>query len=77
MESSFYLAISTNNYLTALANQDHRLCAEELEQVRENLTVIANNLAGDLDVGDPRRLSSLRENVDCLLQYLDDYPLEP
>ena len=77
VESSNYLARFTNNFLTVSANQNYRLSAEELGQIRQNLTVMAGNLAGDLDVADPQRLTTMRENVDGLIQYLDDYPLEP
>ena len=77
VESSRYLVRFTNNYLTALANENIRLLAEEHGLIRQNLTVMANNLAGDLDVADPQRLTTIRENVDGLIQYMDDYPLEP
>ena len=76
VESSAYLASAANTYLTASANQDYRLSAEELAQVRGNLTVIAENLGGNLDTADPQRLATVLENVNGLIQYIDDYPLE-
>ena len=77
VESSAYLLSAVNTYLTASASQDYRFSAEELERVRQNLTVIDNNLDGVLETADPQRLSTVLENVNGLLQYVDEYPLEP
>ena len=77
VESSAYLATAVNSYLTDLANENYRLSAEEHAQVRQNIMVIANNLGDDLDVADPQRLERVRDNVNGLVQYVDDYPLEP
>ena len=41
--------------------------------MRLNLAVIANPLGDDLDVADPRRLSTVLETVEALIQYIDDY----
>ena len=76
IESSAYLVSAVNTYLTASTAQENRLSDAELEQVRQNLMVIANNLGGDLDAADPERLSIVLDNVDGLIQYIDDYPQE-
>ena len=76
LESSAYLTSAVNNYLTATAGQDYRLSADELAQVRGNLTAIAGDLGG-LDAADPQRLATVLENVNGLIRYVDDYPLEP
>ena len=78
VESSAYLVAVVNTYLTAsVAQEESQLSDEELEQVRQNLMVIASNLEGDLDVADPERLSIVLESVDDLFEYIDDYPPEP
>ena len=77
VESSAYLVSAVNSYLTTWANEGYRFSAEELEQVRRNLMVIASNLDGELETADPHRLSTVLENIDGLLQYIEDYPLEP
>ena len=74
VESSAYLVSTINTYLTASASGDNRLSDERLEQVRQNLMVIASNLDGDLDIADPQRLSTVLENVNGLIQFIDDYP---
>ena len=76
VESSAWLASAVNNYMTASANENRRLSADELEQVRGNLTAIAGNLEGASDIADPQRLATVRDNVNGLIQYVDDYPLE-
>ena len=73
VESSQYLAEAINSYLTAFANDQYTISAEQLEQVRENLTVIGDNIAGDLDVVDPQRLAAVRDNVNTLIRFVDDY----
>ena len=77
VESSQYLIRATNDYLTELANENDRLSAEELAQVRQNLEVIAGNLGGDLDIADAERQSTARERVGDLIRYVGDYPLAP
>ena len=77
LESSAYLASAINTYLTAAANQGNELSDQELEQTRRNLMVIASNLDGDLDIADPQRLATVRDSVNGLIQYIDDYPPEP
>ncbi len=76
VESSAYLASSTNAYLTAEANQGNRLTAEELQETRRNLTLLVDTLGGDLQTADPHRLSTVLETANGLIQYIDDYPLE-
>ncbi|MYF70690.1 MAG: hypothetical protein F4181_12355 [Proteobacteria bacterium] len=76
VESSAYLASSTNTYLTAEANQGNRLTAEELQETRRNLTLLVDTLGVDLDTADPHRLSTVLETANGLIQYIDDYPLE-
>ena len=39
--------------------------------------VIANNLEGDLNAADQRRLSIVLESVNDLIEYIDDYPQAP
>ena len=77
VESSAYLISVINTYLTASNAQENSLSAEELEQVRRNLMVIASNLEGDLDPADPQRLSIVLASVDDLIQHIDDYPQAP
>ena len=50
VESSQYLAEAINSYLTTFANEQYTISAEQLKQVRANLTVLGDNIAGDLDV---------------------------
>ena len=50
--------------LTEAANRGYRFPDEELAQIRQNLTVIENNLGGDLDVADPQRLATVLESVE-------------
>ena len=73
VESSQYLAEAINSYLTTFANEQYTISAEQLEQVRANLTVIGDNIAGDLDVVDPQRVVAVRANVNTLIQFVDDY----
>ncbi len=73
VESSQYLADVNDRFLTASANQDRAIPAGQLEQVRQNLAAIAGNLGGELQVADPRRLADVRESVDSLIEYVDDY----
>ena len=47
LESSAWLTSAVNKYLTTTVEQDYRLSAEELAQVRGNLTAIADDLLGD------------------------------
>ena len=77
VESSRYLAEAINSHLTVSANQENRFSTAELEQIRRNLTVIADNLGDDLDVADPQRLKAVLEIVNTLVQYVDDYPQAP
>ena len=76
VESSAYLASSTNTYLTAEANQGNRLPAEELQEIRRNLTGLVDTLGGDLGAADPHRLSTVLETANGLIEYIDDYPAE-
>ena len=73
VESSQYLAEAINNYMTTFANDQFTITAEQLELVRDNLTAIGDSIAGDLDVADPQRLATVRENVNTLIQDVDDY----
>ena len=73
VESSQYLAEAINSYLTTFANEQYTISAEQLEQVRANLTLIGDNIAGDLDVVDPQRLVAVRDNVNTLIRFVDDY----
>ena len=59
--------------LTTSASQGYCLEVEKQKQMRLNLAVIANPLGDDLDVADPRRLSTVLETVEALIQYIDDY----
>ncbi|MDE0063911.1 MAG: fused MFS/spermidine synthase [Gammaproteobacteria bacterium] len=77
VESSNYLAQLTDDYLTVQDNADRRLSAEEHARIRSNLVEIAGNLSGGLTASDLYRLAEVRDNVDELIQYMDDYPLEP
>ena len=77
VESSRYLATFINEYLTGSASQGYRFSAEQLEQIRQNLTLIAINLGDDLDIPDPHRLTTVLDNVNDLIQYVDDYPQVP
>ena len=74
VESSAYLTSFNNSILTEAANRNYRFPDGELAQIRQNLTVIADNLGGDLDVADPQRLATVLENVEGLIRYIDDYP---
>ena len=76
VESSAWLATAVNSYLTASAEQDIRLSPEQLEQVRGNLEAISGNLGGIQDAPDPQRLAIVLENVNGLIGYVDEYPLE-
>ena len=76
LSSSRYLASFINTYLINASSDDYRLTPEELAQTRQNLVIIAEQISGDLDVADPDHLARVRDNVDELIQYLDDYPLE-
>ena len=74
LESSGYLASSIGGYLNDAASRNYMLSPEELEQPRQNLAIIAEQLGGDLEVADPARLTTVRDAVNELIQYLDDYP---
>ena len=74
VESSAYLTSFSNGVLTEGANRGYRFPDEELALIRQNLTVIQDNLAGDLDIADPQRLATVLQNVEGLIQYIDDYP---
>ena len=73
LESSRYLATAINATLNASSSQGYTFSPEELEQIRRNLTVIVNQIGDDLDIPDPQRLSEVRDGVNRLLQYVDDY----
>ena len=74
LESSRYIASYVRARLTASANQGYSLPAPELEQMRQNLTAITNQLSGDLDIPDRQRVTSVVDSVNALIQYIDDYP---
>ena len=38
--------------------------------------MIAGNLGGALDTADPQRLATVRESVDGLIRFVDDYSLQ-
>jgi len=40
------------------------------------LAVIAGNVGGAPDTADPRRLATVRESVDGLIRFVDDYSLQ-
>ena len=77
VESSDYLLRFNSDVMTAMANDNQRMSTEEHALFRQNIMVIANNLGVDLNAADPQRLAEVRENAAGLIQYLDDYPLEP
>ena len=74
VESSDYLISFNNGVLTEAADRGYRFPEEELAQIRQDLTAIANNLGGDLDIADPQRLATVLENVEGLIRYVDEYP---
>ena len=74
LESSRILARYIRDTLNASATQGYTYSAEELGQIRRNLTVIVNQLGDDLDIPDPQRLSDVLDGVNALLKYVDDYP---
>ena len=53
LESSRILARYIRDTLNASATQGYTYSAEELGQIRRNLTVIVNQLGDDLDIPDP------------------------
>ena len=77
VESSRYLATFIGDYLTESASQGYRFSAEQLEQIRQNLTLIAINLGDDPDIPDPHRLTTVLDSVNDLIRYVDDYPQAP
>ena len=74
LESSRYIASYVRADLNASANQGYALSSQQLGQMRQNLTAITNQLSADLDIPDRRRLTSVVNGVNELIQYLDDYP---
>ena len=77
VESSRYLATFIGDYLTESASRGYRFSAEQLEQIHQNLTLIAINLGDDPDIPDLHRLTTVLDNVNDLIQYVDDYPQAP
>ncbi len=74
VESSRYIASYVRASLNASANQGYSLPARELEQMRQNLAAIVNQLSGDLDIVDPQRATAVVDSVNELIRYIDDYP---
>ena len=74
LESSRYIASYVRADLNASANQGYALSTQQLGQMRQNLTAITNQLSADLDIPDRRRLTSVVNGVNELIQYIDDYP---
>ena len=76
IESSQFLAVFNDSFLTGMANDNVRLSAELHAQIRANLSAIAADLDAVVAAADPQRLAEVRDNIDRLIEYLDDYPLE-
>ena len=76
VESSSYLTSAIGSDLTNLASRDIMLSAEALEDTRQRLVTIAEQLGEDLDVADPHRLTTVQNAVDSFIEYLDEYPEE-
>ena len=74
VESSRYLADVIDSFLTGSASQGYRFPAEQLERIHQNLTLIAINLGDDPDIPDLHRLTTVLDNVNDLIRYVDDYP---
>ena len=73
VESSRYIASFVRGNLNTSASQGYTFPARDLEQMRRNLTVITNELSGELDLADPDRVTPILDDANALLQYIDDY----
>ena len=73
LESSAVLGGYVSDYLNSSYAEEYTLSPDELDQVREKLANIAEPLRGDLDIADPDRLSSVLENMEELIEYVDNY----
>ena len=73
LESSAWLASQINTYLSTAASQENGLSSGQLEQVRGNLGIIAEQIGDDPDIADPQRLASVLEAIDTLNQQIDEY----
>ena len=77
LESSAYLATYIGNYLNTADQQGYRLTPEELAQTRQDLAIVAEPLGRDADVADTERLATVLDSVNALIEYLDNYQLDP
>ena len=73
VESSRYIASYVRSNLNASASPGNALSDRDLEQMRQNLTAIINQLSGAMDVADPDRVTGILNDTNALLQYIDDY----
>ena len=73
VESSRYIASYVRSNLNASASQGYAFSDRDLEQMRQNLTAITNQLSGEMDVADPARVTGVLDDANALLQYIDDY----
>ena len=71
LESSAWLASQINSYLSASASQEIGLSSAQLEQVRLNLGIIAEQIGDDPDIADPRRLQMVVESIETLDRHID------
>ena len=74
LESSAWLASQIDSYLSASASQETGLSSGQLEQVRLNLEIIAEQIGDDPDIADTQRLSAVLESIETINRYIDEYP---
>ena len=72
LESSAWLASQINTYLTTAVSQEVALSSAQLEQVRRNLGIIAEQIGDDPDIADPQRLSTVVESIEALNEHVDE-----
>ena len=73
VESSRYIAGYVRGNLSSSASQSYTFPARDLEQMRQNLSAINDQLSGDLDIADPDRATAILRDTNTLLEYIDDY----
>ena len=73
LESSRYIASYVRSNLNASTSQGYSFSVGDLEQMRQNLTAITNQLSGVMDVADPARVTGVLDDANALLRYIDDY----
>jgi tetratricopeptide (TPR) repeat protein len=71
IESSRHVVRVTRETLQLIGERDGRIAQRDLALIRQNMTVITNNLEGELVAGSERRAEAVRQSANQVMRYLD------